>query len=636
MTKILQNINDPSDLKPLNNNELNQLATEIRDFIIENLSKTGGHLAPNLGVVELTLALHQHLNSPEDKIIWDVGHQSYTHKIITGRKDKFNTLRQEGGLSGYPKVKESKHDIIETGHTATSISSALGLTLARDLKGDSERIYAVIGDGALTGGMAFEALNHAGHLGKDFNVILNDNEMSIASNVGALSHYLSNLRTDPKITKIKDDLEYLLNKIPKIGTKMSKSAERLKNGLKYTIIPGILFEEMGFTYLGPVDGHNISELKTHLKKADKIDGPTLIHVNTIKGKGYKPAEETPSKYHGTGPFEIESGKSKNPKENFTYSQVFGKSMVKLGKENEEIVGITAAMPKGTGLNIFENEFPERSFDVGIAEQHAMTLGAGLARGGKRPVVALYSTFLQRAYDQVIHDVCIQNLPVSIAIDRAGIVGNDGETHQGAFDYSFLRTVPNMVVMAPKDENELQHMLKTSVNHSGPTALRYPRGEGIGVDLDNKLKELEIGKGEVLKEGEDVLLLAIGSMVYPSLKAAKSLEEKGISATVINARFVKPLDEELIEEYIRKTKAIITLEEQALKGGFGSAVLELISDKNIENVKIKRIGLPDHFILHGGQQKMRSKYNLDKEGIVKEVFDFLNNRPEVRVWPKKNV
>ena len=635
MSKILDNINNPGDLNTLNNNELNKLASEIREFIIYNLSKNGGHLAPNLGVVELTLALHQYLNSPKDKIIWDVGHQSYTHKIITGRKDEFSTIRQKDGLSGYPKSKESIHDIIETGHTATSISSALGLSLARDLKGRNDRIYAVIGDGALTGGMAFEALNHAGHLGVDFNVVLNDNEMSIASNVGALSHYLSNVRSDPKLKKLKEDLEFLLNKIPKIGNRVSNTVERVKNGLKYSIIPGILFEEMGFTYIGPVDGHNISRLKESMQKADQVKGPSIIHVNTIKGKGYKPAEKNPADYHGVGSFDIETGESKSTKDNLTYSQVFGKTMVKIGKKDEDIVGITAAMPKGTGLEIFEKEFPNRSFDVGIAEQHAVTLSAGLAKGGKKPVVPLYSTFLQRAYDQVIHDLCIQNLPVSIAIDRAGIVGNDGETHQGVFDYSYLRVIPNMTVMAPKDENELQHMLYTSVNHLSPTSVRYPRGEGVGVELDQSLNNIEIGKGEVLKEGKDLLLLAVGSMVKPAEDAAKILEKEGISVSVINARFIKPLDEELITEYIKKNKNVITLEEQALMGGFGSAVLELLNEKDIKNYDLKRIGIPDNFVLHGDQNKMRSEYKLDQKGIVETSLEFLNKRPEVDLWPKKN-
>lgn len=635
MIDILPDINSPSDLKPLSRDQLNQLADEIRQYIIDTLSVTGGHLASNLGTVELTLALHHYLNSPKDKIIWDVGHQSYTHKIVTGRKEEFKSIRQSGGLSGYPKAKESIHDIIETGHSATSISSALGMALARDLKGRNDKIYAVIGDGALTGGMAFEALNHAGHLGVDFNVILNDNEMSISSNVGALSHYLSNVRTDPTVTKLKDDLEFLLNKIPKIGLTVSKTVERVKNGLKYLFISGILFEEMGFTYIGPIDGHDISAVEENLKKADRIEGPVILHVNTTKGKGYEPAEENPSQYHGVGSFEIETGESKKTKKYSTYSQIFGKTMIKLSKEDEDIVGITAAMPKGTGMGLFADEFPERTFDVGIAEQHAMTMGAGLARGGKKPVVVLYSTFLQRAYDQVIHDICIQDLPVSISIDRAGIVGNDGETHQGVFDYSFLRTVPNMVVMAPKDENELQHMLYTSVNHSHPTAVRYPRGEGIGVELDEDLKELSIGKGEVLKEGDGLLFLAVGSMVDPVLKAAENLEEKGISASVINARFIKPLDQKLLVKYMKKCQNVITVEEHVLMGGFGSAVLELINEKGLNNVNLKRIGIPDEFVLHGGQDEMRSYHNLDLEGITEISLDFLDKRPGVDLWPKKN-
>ena len=633
---VLENINSPDDLNSLSIDKLNQLAGEIREYIIETLSNTGGHLASNLGVVELSLALHRHLNSPKDKIIWDVGHQSYTHKIITGRREAFSTIRQYDGLSGYPKANESIHDIIETGHSATSISSALGLALARDLKGRNDRIYSVIGDGALTGGMAFEALNHAGHLGVNFNVILNDNEMSISPNVGALSHYLSNIRTDPTVNRLKEDVEFLINKIPKIGSTVSKTIERVKNGLKYLFISGVLFEEMGFTYIGPLDGHNMEELQANFHKADQIEGPVILHVNTKKGKGYKPAENQPSQYHGVSPFKIECGTAKKQKEHPTYSQIFGETMVQIGELDEEVVGITAAMPKGTGINIFAESFPDRTFDVGIAEQHAMTLGAGLARGGRKPVVALYSTFLQRAYDQVIHDLCIQDIPVTIAIDRAGIVGNDGETHQGVFDYSFLRPIPNMTVMAPKDENELKHMLYTAVNHPHPTAVRYPRGEGLGVELDDQLNELPIGKAELLTEGEDLLIIAVGSRVSHAQKAAEVLNKQGISTGVINARFVKPLDRDLFIEKISKYKNVITVEEQALMGGFGSAVLELINQENLTDINLKRLGIADEFVLHGSADKMRSLYNLNKEGIIEAGLSLLNEEElEVEVWPKKN-
>jgi len=633
MSNFLDNINCPGDLKSLKIEELNQLAFEIRDYLINTISNTGGHLASNLGVVELTIALHFYLNSPADKIIWDVGHQSYPHKIITGRKDKLSTIRQYGGLSGYPKHSESIHDIIETGHSSTSISSALGLALARDLKGRNDRIYSIIGDGALTGGMAFEALNNAGHLARNLNIILNDNEMSISPNVGAISHYLSELRTDPRLSKLKEDLEFLISKIPKIGPTVSKTVERVKNGLKYLIISGILFEEMGFTYLGPVNGHNIKELIDSFKNADRIDGPVLIHINTQKGKGYKPAENQPSKYHGVSPFQIKNGESLHHKSHKTYSQIFGETMVKIGKKDDKLVGITAAMPEGTGLYTFQKEFPERTFDVGIAEQHAMTMGVGLARGGMKPVVTIYSTFLQRAYDQVIHDLCIQNVPLTIAIDRAGIVGNDGETHQGMFDYSYLRPVPNMVIMAPKDENELQHMLYTAVNYPGPIALRYPRGEGQGVELDTELHEIELAKGEVLKKGDDILIIAVGASVYPSLEAAEILKNRGVNAGVINARFIKPLDKDLLIPLIKRYKKVVTVEEQALAGGFGSAILELINDNNMEDILVKRIGINDKFVPHGDTNFMRSLYEIDSQGIAKEIMEVFTL--EADSWPRKN-
>ncbi len=635
MDQLLDNVNTPGDLKNLSVSQLKQLAGEIRKYIIKTVSETGGHLASNLGVVELTLALHYHLNSPKDKIIWDVGHQCYTHKILTGRKDKLHTIRQYGGLSGYPKHSESIHDIIETGHSSTSISSALGLALARDLKNRNDRIYSVIGDGALTAGMAFEALNHAGHQGTNLKVILNDNEMSISPNVGALSHYLTRMRTDPTVTRLKEDIEFIINRIPKIGRTVTRSVERVKDGLKYLLLSGVLFEEMGFTYIGPLDGHNINELINNFKNADRIEGPVLIHINTKKGKGYQPAEKSPSKYHGVSPFKVNSGESKSEREYPTYSKIFGQTMVKIGRDDDSIVGITAAMPEGTGLSIFKERLPERFFDVGIAEQHAVSLGAGLARAGMKPVVALYSTFLQRGYDQVIHDVGIQNLPVTLAIDRAGIVGSDGETHQGVFDFSFLRPIPNLVVMAPKDENELQDMLYTAVNHDGPAAVRYPRGEGRGVELASEPVEIPIGKGEMLREGKDLLIIAVGSRVYPAVKAAEILSGQGIEAGVINARFVKPLDNELLTSKIVEYKKVITVEEQVLAGGFGSSVLELINEAGLQDITVSRLGLPDEFIPHGSQDKMRSIYKIDKNGIVEKALKVVNSGLEVKAWPRRN-
>lgn len=635
MENILDSIESPGDLKSLKIDDLNILAKELRRFIIATVSDTGGHLASNLGVIELTLALHYYLNSPKDKIIWDVGHQSYPHKILTGRRDKFHTIRQYKGLSGYPKCKESIHDIIETGHSSTSISAALGLALARDLKKRNDRIYAVIGDGALTAGMAFEALNHAGHIGTDITVVLNDNGMSISQNVGAISHYLSNIRTDPRIHKMKEDLEFIISKIPRIGSTVSKSVERIKDGFKYIFLSGILFEEMGFTYIGPLDGHNISELINNFKKADLIEGPVLIHVNTKKGKGYRPAEKQPSKFHGVSPFVIDNGESKKEKKKPSYSKVFGEALLKIAENDQDVLGITAAMPEGTGLNILRDKYPDRFFDVGIAEQHAVTLASGLAKGGKKPVVALYSSFLQRAYDQVIHDVCIQNLPVTIAIDRSGIVGSDGETHQGTFDLSFLRIIPNIVVMAPRDENQLQHMLYTALNSGKPAAIRYPRGEVEGIVMDDKLKEIPIGKAELLREGEDLLIIAIGSTVYPSLKAAGLLEKQGIKIGVLDGRFIKPLDEQLIIAKMKKYKRIITVEEQVLTGGFGSAVLELANQNGLYDLQIQRLGLPDVFIEHGPQSKMRNIYKIDSHGIAEKVVQFVTDKVEVAQWPRKN-
>ncbi|MGM0445335.1 MAG: 1-deoxy-D-xylulose-5-phosphate synthase [Bacillota bacterium] len=636
MSNLLDKVSKPEDLKGFSNEELVELSDEIREFLIETISKTGGHLASNLGVVELTVALHYHLNSPIDKIVWDVGHQSYTHKILTGRKDKMSTIRQKDGLSGYLKRNESEHDIIEAGHTSTSISSALGLALAgKKLKKD-ERIYSVIGDGALTAGMAFEALNNVGHLKENVNVILNDNNMSISPNVGAISNYLTKVRTDPVLSKLKEDIEFIIEKIPKIGGGVSKSVDRIKKGLKYVFITGILFEEMGFTYLGPIDGHNIEDLIQNFKKADQIDGPVLLHINTKKGKGYDHAEEKPSQYHGVSPFDISNGQSKSCKTYKTYSQVFGHTAVKVREKlGSKVVGITAAMASGTGLDIFEDMYPDEFYDVGIAEQHAVTLSAGMARGGLLPMVAIYSTFMQRALDQVIEDVALQNLPVSLFLDRAGLVGDDGETHHGVFDYSYMRMIPNMVVMAPRDENILQHMVWTSINHPGPTSVRYPRGEGYGVCLDDKLEKLEIGTAESLTEKGDILILAVGSMVYPAVKAAENLKTMGIDAEVIDARFIKPLDEKMLKNKFLEYNKVITVEENVLEGGFGSAVLEFIERENIKSITVKRMGLPDEFITHGTMGELRAMYDLNPDGIAKTTADFFKGNLEGELWHPKN-
>ncbi|NPV26224.1 MAG: 1-deoxy-D-xylulose-5-phosphate synthase [Firmicutes bacterium] len=618
MTQLLERINSPADLKRLSLGELNQLAKEIRTVLIETVAKNGGHLAPNLGVVELTLALHLVFDSPRDRLIWDVGHQSYIHKLLTGRRETFSTLRQYQGLSGFPKQRESEHDVFETGHSSTSISAAVGMALARDLKREKHHVVAIIGDGALTGGMAFEALNYAGHLHTNLIVVLNDNEMSIASNVGALSSYLTKMRTDPMYFKGKEEVESLLRRIPAIGPTMVKLAEKLKDTLKYLVVPGMIFEELGFTYLGPIDGHNLASMKSVLQNAKATSGPVLIHVLTKKGKGYPPAETNPDKFHGIGPFDVGTGQSIKKNAPPTYTQVFGETLIRLARDDERLLAVTAAMPDGTGLNGFARQFPQRFFDVGIAEQHAVTMSAGLARDGFRPVVAIYSTFLQRAYDQVLHDVCLQKLPVVFAIDRAGLVGEDGATHQGLFDLAYLRHIPNMVVMAPKDENELQHMLKTAVGYDGPIAIRYPRGTGVGVQLEEKLRNLPIGQAELLCDGTDITILAVGPLVYTALEAANRLREQGVKVAVVNVRFIKPLDEELILRLARQTKHLVTLEEHVLAGGFGSAVLELLARKQHSEVKVINLGIPDEFVEHGPIEVLRTQYGLTPEGIVATI------------------
>ena len=550
--KFLDKINSPADVKKLSVPQLEQLAKEIRQLLISVISHTGGHLAPNLGVVELTLALHKVFNTPEDKIIFDVGHQAYIHKIITGRREQFPTLRQYGGLSGFPKRSESEHDAFGTGHSSTSISAALGMACARDLQGEDYNVVAVIGDGSMTGGMAFEALNNAGMLHKNMIVVLNDNEMSISKNVGAMSEYLYQLRTGETYNKIKNDIEGWLKNM-EFGSDVLKAIRRLKGSVKYLMVPTSIFEELGFTYLGPVDGHDLDGLLDVLQAAKKIDGPVMVHVLTKKGKGYKPAEESPNKFHGTGPFDIATGKKiTNPNAPVSYTEVFGKTLTKLADIDDKIVGITAAMPDGTGLNIFAEAHKDHFFDVGIAEQHAVTAAAGMAAAGMKPVAAIYSTFMQRAYDSIMHDICMQKLHVTLCLDRAGLVGDDGYTHHGVFDYAYLRSIPNMTIMAPKDENELQHMLKTALDFDGPVSVRYPRGSGVGVALDTQWQDLPIGKAEVLRTGKDVCFWAIGSMVQTALDAAELLETQGISAGVVNMRFAKPLDVELSVSYTHLT------------------------------------------------------------------------------------
>lgn len=616
---ILETINSPADVKALSLDELKQLAEEIRQFLISVISKTGGHLAPNLGVVELSLALHRVFSTPEDKIVFDVGHQSYIHKIITGRRERFSTLRQYGGLSGFPKRSESEHDAFGTGHSSTSISAALGMAVARDLQGENYNVIAVIGDGSMTGGMAFEALNNAGTLHKKMIVVLNDNEMSISKNVGAMSEYLYQLRTGETYNKIKHDIEGWLKNM-EFGTDVLKAIRRLKGSVKYLMVPTSIFEELGFTYLGPIDGHDLQGLTEVLQAAKKIDGPVLVHVLTKKGKGYKPAEESPNKFHGTGPFDIATGKKiANPNAPITYTEVFGRTLTELANADKDIIGITAAMPDGTGMSTFAKAHPERCFDVGIAEQHAVTSAAGAAAVGLKPVAAIYSTFLQRAYDSVLHDICMQKLHVTLCLDRAGLVGDDGYTHHGVFDYAYLRSMPEMTIMAPKDENELRHMLKTAVDFDGPVSVRYPRGSGVGVEISEPMHSLPIGKAEVLREGKDVCLWAIGSMVQSALQAADTLAEQGISAGVVNMRFAKPLDEELLLEHAAQYGKIVTLEEGVLQGGVGSAVLETLNAaKMLQKCQVLTLGIPDEFVLHGDKKLLFKDLGLDVETIADKI------------------
>ena len=623
MEKILDSVNTPEDLKKLSVDKLPILADEIRELIIDSVSKTGGHLASSLGTVELTIALHYIFDTPDDKIVWDVGHQTYAHKILTGRKDALRTMRTLEGISGFPKRNESPYDTFDVGHSSTSISAALGMAQALCLKGHKNKTIAVIGDGSLMAGMAFEGLNYAGHIKKDVIVVLNDNEMSISPNVGAMSSSLSHLISGHTYNKFRDELKNILVKIPGIGEPIAKLARQSEWFFKSLFIPGLIFDELGFKYIGPVLGHRLDLLLEDLRNIKDLKGPILLHVVTKKGKGYPPAEKDPTYFHGVGPFDKTTGKSENKKGPLSYTEVFGNTLAQIAEEDQRIVAITAGMTSGTGLDRFEKKFPKRFFDVGIAEQHAITFAAGMATEGLRPVAAIYSTFLQRSYDQILHDVCLQNLPVIFMLDRAGIVGEDGPTHHGLFDLSYLRPMPNLVFMAPKDENELSHMIHAAFSISHPVAIRYPRGKGLGVPLDQEVKEIPVGKAEIIKQGEDAAIFAIGSTVYPAIEASEMLEKEGIKCSVINSRFIKPIDKDCVLEFAEKTKRIITVEENVIQGGFGSAILEEIQDLD-KDLNIINLGIPDTFVEHGPQNVLRAKYQIDAQGIYNTVKKMLES------------
>ncbi len=628
--RLLDTVNSPADLRDLSVAEMEQLARELRETIITTVARTGGHLAPSLGVVELTLALHYVFDTPRDRLVWDVGHQAYAHKLLTGRKERFATLRQHRGLSGFPKRAESEYDPVEAGHSSTSISYSLGMAAAKAIRDEPGKVIAVIGDGSMTAGMAFEGLNHAGDLGRDLIVILNDNEMSISKNVGALSSFLSRKMTSRTIRRLRDHIEDRLMALSSVGenilTVLRKSEENLKN----LFTPGMLFEALKFKYVGPIPGHELDDLIATLENVrDNSHGPVLVHVITTKGKGYKPAETNPGEFHGVGPFDVATGTPVKSGGGVSYTRVFGDTLCRLARQDERVVAITAAMPGGTGLLPFAAEFPDRFFDVGIAEQHAVTFAAGLALEGLRPFFAVYSSFMQRSLDQLIHDVCLPNLPVTIALDRSGVVGDDGPTHHGVFDLAFLRFIPNLVVMAPADENELQHMLHTALSHHGPVVLRYPRGNGEGIALDPDFRRLEIGRGTVLREGTDVLLLPIGNRVGPALAAAARLEAQGIDAAVINPRFLKPLDSDLIADWAARTGRVVTVEDNCVQSGFGSAVLEALNERGL-HLPVRRLGYVDRFIEHGPQAVLWRAAGIDADGIARSVLDLL--RPEQTQLP----
>lgn len=625
MDSMFEKIKCPGDLKRFNHDELKQLSDFLRSKIIETISVTGGHLASSLGTVELSVALHAVFDSPKDKIIWDVGHQCYAHKLLTGRMENFCTIRQFDGISGFTKPCESCHDPFGAGHSSTSISAALGFALARDMQKQNYNVVAVIGDGAMTGGLAYEGMNNAGHHDTNFIIILNDNEMSISKNVGALATHLSHLRMEPHYVKFRNAARKFVKGLPAVGNAMLHAAESIEDRVTYFLTNrqrGVFFEALGFTYLGPFDGHNVPELIKNLQHVKEMKGPRLVHLVTQKGKGYTPAEKDATKWHGAIPFDIHTGNGTTPLDKSIpkYNRVFCDTLMTLAEQDDRVVAITAAMPDGTGLVPFMKKYPKRFFDVGIAEQHAVTFAAGLAAAGARPVTAIYSTFLQRAFDQIVHDVCLQNLPVIFAIDRGGLVGEDGPTHHGVFDYTFLRTIPNMIIMAPKDENELQYMLKSAVDYNKPVAVRYPRGRGVGVLMDppEEWQTLTIGKAEVMREGDDLCILAVGNLVYPAILAAEKLVNYGIQASVVNMRFIKPLDEELILEMAGKTGHLVTVEENAVTGGFGSGVLEVIHRHELKGCTVQNIGVPDRFVEQGNVNLLREKLGLTSEGIVEEI------------------
>ncbi len=622
MTRLLDGVEYPRDIRRLSVDELNQLAVEIREEVISVVSEVGGHFASTLGAVELTLALHYVFNTPEDRIVWDTGHQAYAHKLICGRRDRLATIRQFGGLSGFLSREESEYDVFGAGHAGTSISAALGMVEANVLEGSNRKVVAVISDGGLSAGLTYEGLNSAGHLDRDLIVVLNDNEHFIDPRVGAVSSFLSKQFTTDLGVRLQKNLSSLLKSLPS-GENLKHLARKMRDSFLSLVTPGFLFESLGFQYVGPINGHNLSEMIATLENVKKIDGPTLVHVLTKKGKGYAPAEQDPIKFHGVTPFHVLTGKAKKEKGPIpTYTEAFGRSLLRLANENPKVVGITAAMGSGTGIDKLAREFPARTYDVGIAEQHAVTFAAGMATEGCIPVVAIYSTFLQRGYDEILHDVCLQNLHVVFALDRGGLVGADGPTHHGVFDFAYMRSMPNIVIMAPKDENELQHMLKTAIDHSGPISLRYPRGEGWGVNMDPEMKNLEIGKAELLRDGKDIVIAAIGDTVMPAVKAADDLAPLGIDAAVVNTRFVKPLDRDLFRDLLARVPRLITVEDHVIMGGFGSALIEFLADEGFSGVAVKRLGVPDRFIPHGTQDELKKLCGFDKDAIAQAVLQMV--------------
>ena len=622
MARLLDGVTYPKDIRHFSIEELNQLAAEMREEVISVVSEVGGHFASTLGAVELTLALHYVFNTPDDRIVWDTGHQCYAHKLLCGRRARLGTIRQLGGLSGFLSREESEFDVFGAGHAGTSISASLGMVEANALEGSSRKVVAVISDGGLSAGLTYEGLNSAGHLDKNLIVILNDNEHFIDPRVGAVSSFLSKQFTSNLGVRLQKNLSMLLKSLPR-GENLKHVARKLRDSFVGLVTPGFLFESLGFQYVGPIDGHNIGEMIATLENVKQVDGPTLVHVMTKKGKGYLPAEKDPIKFHSVTPFHVLSGKAKKEKGPIpTYTEIFGQSLLRLARENPRVVSITAAMGSGTGIDKLQRELPERTYDVGIAEQHAVTFAGGMATEGYVPVVAIYSTFLQRGFDEIVHDVCLQNLHVVFALDRAGLVGADGPTHHGVFDFAYMRSIPNLVIMAPKDENELQHMLKTAVDHSAPISLRYPRGEGWGVPLEGQMKNLPIGKAELLREGSDIVFAAIGQTVLPALKAAQELAPLGINAAVVNARFVKPLDGELFSQLLTRVPRLITVEDHALAGGFGSALVEFLADQGLTSIAIKRLGVPDQFIPHGSQDELRKICGFDKDAIAQAALQLM--------------